>query len=205
MKYPNITLGRVEAVWNKLGGMEGVERFLRGELVVSESARSWWEQDDVISFSATSDGTTGKEWIPRLESKGFRVSNYAKSLLLSPDFKPTFGVIYEIAILKGSLFEDRERITSKIRAEAKRRNMATPNAEITCLIRDKFTDKEIEAMGFWWVIVMHEPIKDSDGDPGFLGAHRNDDGRCLDAYYGHPGHRWNRGFGFAFVASQVGS
>lgn len=28
------TLGRIEAVWNKLGGEEGVDRFLRGEIAV---------------------------------------------------------------------------------------------------------------------------------------------------------------------------
>ncbi|MDE1925504.1 MAG: hypothetical protein KGH79_05040 [Patescibacteria group bacterium] len=38
MKYPDITLGRVEAVWNKLGGEEGVQRLLAGycEVVVKE-------------------------------------------------------------------------------------------------------------------------------------------------------------------------
>lgn len=30
MKYRNVTLGRVEAVWNKLGGEEGVAKFLSG-------------------------------------------------------------------------------------------------------------------------------------------------------------------------------
>lgn len=35
-KYPN-TLGRIEAVWNKLGGEEGVDRFLRNELKIVES------------------------------------------------------------------------------------------------------------------------------------------------------------------------
>lgn len=34
-KYPK-TLGRIEAVWNKLGGEEGVDRFLGDELVVVE-------------------------------------------------------------------------------------------------------------------------------------------------------------------------
>jgi hypothetical protein len=36
MKYPDITLGRVEAVWNKLGGEEGVQRLLSGasEIVI---------------------------------------------------------------------------------------------------------------------------------------------------------------------------
>jgi len=34
MKYPDITFGRVEAVWNKLGGEEGVARFLAGNAEV---------------------------------------------------------------------------------------------------------------------------------------------------------------------------
>ena len=35
MKYKNITWGQTEAVFNKLGGEEGVKRFLSGETVVS--------------------------------------------------------------------------------------------------------------------------------------------------------------------------
>ncbi|MGH7141511.1 MAG: hypothetical protein ACREGH_02675, partial [Minisyncoccia bacterium] len=31
MKYPNLDLGTIEAVFNKLGGMEGAQAFLRGE------------------------------------------------------------------------------------------------------------------------------------------------------------------------------
>jgi len=34
IKYPRLDLGRIEAIVNKLGGMEGVQRFLSGELVV---------------------------------------------------------------------------------------------------------------------------------------------------------------------------
>ena len=34
MKYGELTLGQVEAIVNKLGGMDGVQRFLRGELVI---------------------------------------------------------------------------------------------------------------------------------------------------------------------------
>jgi hypothetical protein len=39
MKYPNIRLGDVEAVWNKLGGEGGVQRFLRGETKIIEVAK----------------------------------------------------------------------------------------------------------------------------------------------------------------------
>jgi hypothetical protein len=34
MKYGKVTLGQIEAVWNKLGGNEGVQRFLSGEIVL---------------------------------------------------------------------------------------------------------------------------------------------------------------------------
>ena len=164
----------------------------------------WREQDGVIYFSVTSDGKTGEEWIKHLEDKGFRIGDYAKSMLRSKDFKPTKGVTYEIAVLKGTLFEDNDRITSKIRAEADKRKLTKPNAEVACLIREMFSDKELEAMGLWWIVAMHEPIKDSDGDPRLLLADRSDDGRRLFACYGSPGHGWSRGNGFAFVVSQVG-
>ena len=36
MKYARLDLGTVEAVFNKLGGMDGAQRFLRGELEMQE-------------------------------------------------------------------------------------------------------------------------------------------------------------------------
>lgn len=36
MKYAQLELGTIEAVFNKLGGIEGADRFLRGELKVVE-------------------------------------------------------------------------------------------------------------------------------------------------------------------------
>ena len=200
-KYPK-TLGRIEAVWNKLGGEDGVDRFLRDELSVSEPTRSWREEDGVIYLPPLfSDGTTGPLWIPRLEKQGFRIEDYAKQVLRSPDFKPTNGVTTEIAVLKGVLFEDNDRSTKKIRAEADKRKLEKPNAELACLIREKFTDKDIEAMGLWYIVAMHEPINDSDGDPYLLSADRYDDGRWLSACDYRPDYRWFRGLGFAFAVS----
>ena len=203
-KYPN-TLGRIEAVWNKLGGEDGVDRFLRDEITVSEPTRSWREENGVIYFLVTSDGTEGEGWITRLKSNGFRVADNAKQVLRSPDFRPTNGVTTEVAVLKGMLFEDNDRITKKIRAEADKRKLSKPNAELACLIREKFTDKEIEAMGLWYIVAMHEPISDSVGDPNLLDADRDGVGRWLGAYFVRPGSWWDRDFGFAFAVSQVSS
>src|SRR3989338_1235966 len=167
-----LTAGQLNAIVKKFGGHDMVLRFLRDELSVSKPTRSWREEDGAIYFSVTSEGTTGKDWITRLESKGFRVGDYAKQVLRSPDFKPTNGVTTEVAVLKGMLFEDNDRITKKIRAEADKRKLGKPEPELACFIREKFTDEEIEAMGLVWIVAMHEPIGDSDGSPNLLGASR---------------------------------
>ena len=166
--------------------------------------RSWSEQDGVIRFTLPpTDNTTGPQWIERLETKGFKLSKWAKDVLNSQDFKPTNGVINEIVVLKGMLWNDNQRTTKNIRAEAGNRGFTKPNAEVACLIREMFSDEEIEAMGFIWLVAMHEPINDSVGGPSLLSALRGGDGQWLHAAFDGPGSGWLRGRGFAFVASQV--
>jgi hypothetical protein len=201
----SLTAGQLNAIVKKLGGHDAALKFLRGELTVSEPIRSWREENGVICFSVTSDGTTGEQWIARLESKGFRVSGYAKSVLRSADFKPTSGITYEIAVLKGKIFSDNERITKNIRKDAKNRKLTTPNAEVACLIREKFSDKELETMGLYWIVALHEPIKDSGGGPALLHASRHGDGSWLYAHYVGPVCSWHRSSGFAFVSQVSGS
>jgi hypothetical protein len=169
----------------------------------------WREEDGVIYFSVTSDGTTGKDWITRLEGKGFRIQECDKEVLRSRDFKPTRDVTTEIAVLKGALFVDAARTTKNIRAEAyvgtftQGRNLFKPNVEVACLIREMFMDKELKAMGFEWIVTMHEPVRDSNGDLCLLTANRCDDGRLLDWYYERPDHIWDRCRGFAFAVSET--
>ena len=183
---------------------EAIRLVNSGEVIFSRVQPKWREEDGVIYFSVTSDGTTGEDWIKRLEGNGFRIGDYAKQVLRSPDFKPTSGVTTEVAVLRGCLFEDQSRITLRIRAEADKRKLGKPNAELACLIREKFTDKEIEARGLWYIVAMHEPINDSGGAPRLLCAVRGDGGLWLDACSDGSGSGWGRGIGFAFAVSQVG-
>ena len=184
---------------------EAVRLVNSGEWILTNPVRRWREQDGVIYFSVTSNGMTGPQWIEHFEKKGIQLSKWAKDVLLSPDFKPTNGVTTEVAVLKGMLFEDNDRVTSKIRAEAGKRKLVKPNAELGCLIRDMFTDEEIAAMGLVWIVAFHEPIKDSDGVPVLLSASRRGVGRWLSACYDWPDSRWHRDDGFAFAVSQVSS
>lgn len=183
--------------------VEAVRCFNSGKLVVSKFTRAWREEDSVIYFSVTSDGTTGAEWIDRLLRKGFRVSDCVKSVLNSLDFKPTKGITTEVAVIKGMLFEDKNRITKNIHLEAENRKLQNLNAEIACLIREKFTNEELKAMGLYAIIVMHEPIKDSGDNRCLLYTSRHDDGPWLYAFYVYLARKWNRLYGFAFALSQV--
>lgn len=184
---------------------EAVRLINSGECVISRLESRWREEDGVIYFTLISDGTTGPEWIERTKKRGNRLTEYAEQVLNSPEFVPTNGEPYRVAVLKGMLFNDNERITKNIRAEANRRGLETPNAELVCLIREAFTNEELEAMGLVWILCMHEPIEDTDGGPRLLVGRRLDGGRWLNAYYGNPHVRWNRSDGFAFVVPQVGS
>jgi len=169
---------------------------------MSQLLRKWREENGVIRFSVTSDGTTGEEWIARLEARGFRFGKYAKQVLRSTEFGPTSGVTSEIVVLPGVLFKDSERSTGNIRAEAEgRRGLGKPSLEVACLIREMLSDADIEAMGLWWIVVMHESILDSDGGSCLLDVGRDGGGRWLGARYARPGGRWARGDGFAFVLS----
>lgn len=207
MKYGNETLGRIEAVFNRItqqAGEDGIDLLLDNKLLITKKQQPIWrEEDGVIFFSVTSDGTTGPEWIKRLEGGGFRLNNYAKAMLRHPDFQPTSGITTEITVLKGKLFPDDERITSKIRAKADKSQLSAPNAEVACLIRENFSDEDIEAMGLIWIVTMHEPINDSAGGPNLLGANRHGVGRWLYAYWGRPDDGWHREYGFAFLVSQA--
>lgn len=154
-------------------------------------------------FEVTSNGLSGESWVMRLEKARYRVGDYAKQLLRSKKFVPTTGVTYRLAVIRGEEFEDENRITSKIREEAARRGYITPSAEHAPLLRELVSDEEIEAMGLYYLVVMHEPIKGADGYPYLLSFDRHDVGRWLSTFWDNPDHGWRRESGFAFLVPQV--
>lgn len=159
----------------------------------------WREENGVVSFSVTSDGTTGEGWIQRLEAKGLRVSPYAKSVLLSKEFRPTTGITTEVRVLKGDFFGATGPFTKNFRAEAGRRKWVNPNAEVGCLVRDMFSDVEIGVMGLLWIVVMHDPIEGSGGRSALLTVSPRDGGCWLSACDGDSMARWYPEVGLAFA------
>ncbi len=149
-----------------------------------------------------SDGVSGKDGIKDLEKARYNVGDWAKDVMKQKSYVVSNGVTYKPVVLKGECFTDDERVTSNIRKVAEEMGLITPTAELARLLRKSVSDEEIAAMGLYWLIVMHEPITDSDGPPIVLGLLRVDAGRWLDAYFGYSDDRWGREYGFVFLAPQ---
>ncbi len=167
--------------------------------------QKWTEKDGVVYFSVTSDGTTGEEWVDRLKREFFCLDSYTESMLCSESFKSTSGITYEIAVLKDELFSDRKRTTKNIQKYAESRKLTTPSAEIGCLIHEKFSAEDLNAMGLYWIVIMHEPIKTFSGDFCIFSVESDDFyyDSCLIPSLDGPENRWHCSNGFAFVVSQT--
>jgi hypothetical protein len=203
----DFTRGQLDAALMKIGqdvGMdtaEGIRAFLSGELRISRLPHGFREERDMIYFSASpTDGTTGLGWIERFRKQKFELDPYAKMILESQDFQPTSGIINEVVILKSSLFKDHERLTNRVRAEAEKRKLITPSIEIACLIREKFSNLEFEAIGLRWIAVMHKPVKNGRNAPFILGIDAKGNDGLSFAF--EDQNRWSQEGGFAFVVSQ---
>ncbi len=182
----------------------GASLFLNEELPIPGLIRSWREEEGIIRFSVgPTDGTTGCEWLKRLKGKGYPTENYIKRVLLSPDFKPTNGVTTEVAVLKGTLFNEKDRTTEKIRAKALEHNLKEPDMEHALLLQ-MITMEEIKIMGLWRIVAMTQPINDN-GFPTLLRIGRPDAGRELEMHRNKSDRRWSNGSGFAFVVSEAKS
>ncbi len=168
--------------------------------------KSWTEKDGVIYFTVVSNGRTGEQWINHFTDKKIKIDEYAKSVLLSDEFNKnvTNNVTTEIAVLKALLWNDyNNRTVKNIRAKADEMKLSNPQAEVACLIRDAYLDEELKAIKPWWIVIMHEPIKDSDGCPYLFFVNLNDSDPCLEAYYVMLHNRFHGDHGFAFVVSST--
>lgn len=152
----------------------------------------------------TSAGVTGKKWTARLENTRSGVGDSAKQILLSKSFVPTTGTVYHPVLIRGDEFAiDADRTNKNVREEALCRCYQTPPAELAPMLRETLSNEEIREIGLDSLVVMHEPITDSNGEPRVLGIGRFAYQEWIFGYYGHPGHQWDRQTGFVFLAPRV--
>ncbi len=205
MKYNNWTLGQVEAVFNKLGGDEGVRRFLVGELVVKPV------QPEFKVFKTIKLGTgpkTADDFRKAIKDKGMRISDWANDILDRPQFTVATEEI-EVDLVAVSVaglgFRDGAKLKD-IYARSQELGLQLCPNEVGPQLRLQYAD---QPKGERFIIGM-EPIADLDGNlrglfrVGFGGDSlwlSYDYGDFYGDYdnYGYPESFWNGYYRFVFV------
>ncbi len=152
-----------------------------------------------IHFTLTSNGFTRKQWIQCFERRG---CEYTYQVLRRTSEAPTNGVTYNIVVRPSNKISKVNRTAKKICVAAKQKGWSKPHWEVACLIRDKFTDEQLEEMGLWSIVTMHEPVSDAEDTPRLLESTREGSGHLLGTICHRPNERLSPLAGFAFVVSQ---
>jgi hypothetical protein len=159
-------------------------------------------------IEVTGRNLTSEAEIELLTAAGFRIGGYAKSMLTStnPDsydanHRLEDGKIYKVALVPGREVKE-NRTTANRLAYGQSFGYGKPFAGIMPRIRESITDKQMEQMGIWYIVGLHDPIEDSGGYPSVLGSSRNGVGLWLRSGWGGPGSDWGDDGAFAFVVPQ---
>jgi hypothetical protein len=165
----NVKTGKLNALVKNIMRLTGQNdaneaiRLINSKLwtVVRSTTCPWRVENGIIYLTVTSDGTTGAQWVTRLESRGYKIDTRARQILLSESFKPTSGITTEIAIISGIevpkqtfLFMMRD-----VLAEANKRGWLRPNLETACMLRELFSYTEIEALKLTSIDIMSEFVE----------------------------------------------
>jgi hypothetical protein len=184
MKYGEATMGQFEAVINKLGGMEGLKRFLAGELVVKSIFPIW--KTIIIG------GVSKEELLKRLKQNGIYVSDWAKDIMRKSAFK-TSAEPHEISFIRvkvaglGFTGFTEMPTTTELFARAKEQGLDLCEAEDGPHLRLALVN---QPKGDWFWVAM-ESIIGSGGGPSVFCVGRHGAGeRWLDADYTCPDDRW---------------
>ena len=195
MKYNELNLGQIEALVNKLGGMDGVQRFLSGELIVSTAVKVWktWRTLKLGTGLKIAD-----DFRTALKKADCNIGEWGNNILGQPAFTVAdMETEVELVIASGT---DLGFKGSATRADIYKRAQELgldlcPN-EVGPQLRLQYTD---QPNGEWLLIAM-EPITDSGGDLDVFRVERNDDGtQWLIGDFGGPVSVWDAGYRWVFL------
>jgi hypothetical protein len=164
-----------------------------------------YDPDSGTGFIVTGTAYSAIEWKKRMDAAGHKVSSLAQKALLEPDYDLNHrleeGKKYMVRLLFGrEIREDSKRTTSKIKSFAERKYgehaCSHLKAEFAFLLRQELTNKDLEDMGIWRIVVLHEPIMADE--PSMFRIDRFDGVSSVSVEWGNSKTKWGGGVAFAF-------
>lgn len=195
MKYNDFTLGQIEAVLNKLGGIEGVMDFLSGKTIVKVPS------DEKTLFNVWKTIKLGNyknadEFRKALKKNGFKTGDWANDILDKPAFTVA-GAEEEIQLVNVSVADlgFKNGATYKgICAKAKELGLELCPNEVGPQLRLQYKD---QPKGEHLCIAM-EPITDSFGNLSIFHVGHDDDDLWLYGNRGYSVPFWDAHYRFVF-------
>jgi hypothetical protein len=192
MKYGELTLGQVEAIVNKLGGMEGVKRFLSGEPIIKQAKRKF----KIWKTIKLGTGKTADDFRQVLNVGEFRLSEWASDILGKRDFT-IVAEETEVDLVKVTVAElgfKKGARRDQIYARAKELGLELCPPEVGPQLRLQYQDQPNGE----WILVAMEPIIGSGGYPLVFYVERPASGLWLLSIWGHPDLFWSAGSQWVF-------
>ncbi|HTE48920.1 MAG TPA: hypothetical protein VK675_03380 [Candidatus Paceibacterota bacterium] len=197
------TIGTLGDINEKLAGndaseyLKRLQAFNNGQNAypghfVSIPGQAIWEKigDDLIYITLPpSEGVTGPKWIEDLKDRDFYLTEDAKIILRSQDFQPTTPrFVHRIVVLRANFWKKKsDRNIACIQSEGVSRKWAELHSEAPCIIRNCFSDRELEKMGLVRIIgIRNKPFEGCHGGPRFLCVSSGAAGRRLRADLAYP-------------------
>ena len=162
-----------------------------------------------VIITITGLDLTGADEIKRLEDAGYCVGDCAKSCFKSTEtndydrnHRLVAGKVHKIALVPGKeIARDSDRTTAALRKLGKKYGYGKPLAGHIPRICESVSYEQMEDMNIRYIASLHEPIKDSCGNPRVLNARRLDGGRWVNAHWDNPYNIWFDFGAFAFPVS----
>jgi len=190
MKYASLDLGTVEAVFNKLGGLEGAQRFLRDELVVKAAERVFavWKTIK-LGVHRTPDA-----YEKAFGAAGFRISEYALKILKEISVSQA-EIELDLVVVTPADLGLKNPTYQQICDRAIELGLEKCPREVGPALRLDYPD---QSYGEWLRVAM-EPEADSGGYLYVFGVERDDFGQWLNTYWFNLRYTWSGGGRFVFV------
>ncbi len=119
-------------------------------------------------YPLTSSGKKGPEWKEDLINKKVILDLSTLYLLSNGGFKSSSYEKFNIAILDGDLFRDKDRRVEKIGEIAFRSQLLPCTHEVAFLLANLLTSEKIGIRQPATIVAMHEPVLSKDGKPSLV-------------------------------------
>ncbi len=192
MAKNNATVDRVQAVWNKLGGEEGVDRLLCGDLKLVEVQPREFAVWKTVKLGLHK---SPKDYRAAIKSAKMKIGDWGDDILGRITCLQEEVDLDLVIMSVGDLGFKGSACYADICAKAVELGLELCPAEVGPALRLQYGDQPRDE----WLRIAMEAITDRDGGRGLFCVGHGSDGFWLDARNGHPGNVWIADIRFVFA------